>query len=59
MNRTGRARDRRSTAGGGQPSFDPVNNACGWAIEQLTGEVMAAPKTIERVQRDWFLTPYR
>jgi HEAT repeat protein len=26
--------------GAKKPSLDPVNNACGWAIEQLTGEVM-------------------
>jgi HEAT repeat protein len=43
----------------GEPTFDPVNNACGWAIEQVTGEVMPAPKTIEKVQRDWFLMPYK
>ena len=38
-----------------QPSLDPLNNACGWAIEQLTGEAVPAPKTIQRVRRDWFL----
>ena len=41
----------------GKPSPNPVNNACGWAVEQLTGEVMPAPETIRGVQRDWFLTP--
>src|SRR5262245_13575441 len=41
----------------GKPSQDTVNNACGWAIEQLTGEVMPAPETIRGMQRDWFLTP--
>jgi HEAT repeat protein len=36
---------------------EPVHDACGWAIQQLTGEVMANPKPTESVQRDWFLTP--
>lgn len=40
----------------GQPANDPVNNACGWAIEQITGEKMP-PRTIRKVQRDWFLIP--
>jgi HEAT repeat protein len=40
-----------------QPMEDPVNNACGWAIEQITGEPMPPPATIQRVRRDWFLTP--
>jgi HEAT repeat protein len=39
------------------PSLNPVNNACGWAIEQITGEAMPAPRTILHVQRDWFLVP--
>jgi HEAT repeat protein len=41
----------------GEPSGDQVNNACGWAIEQLTGEAMKPPRTIRRVERDWFLSP--
>jgi hypothetical protein len=41
----------------GQPSEDMVNNACGWAVEQITGEVMPPPRTIEKAQRDWFLSP--
>jgi HEAT repeat protein len=40
-----------------EPSSNAVSNACGWAIEQLTGKKMAAPKTIRKVERDWFLTP--
>lgn len=40
-----------------EPSLNPVNNACGWAIEQLTGEAVPPPKTIRTAQRDWFLTP--
>jgi hypothetical protein len=40
-----------------KPSEDPVNNACGWAIERITGEAMPAPETVRRVERDWFLRP--
>jgi HEAT repeat protein len=36
---------------------DPVNNACGWAIEQITGEPMAPAKTLESNDLDFFLTP--
>jgi HEAT repeat protein len=36
---------------------NPVNNACGWAIERLTGQTMPPPKTIRKGQRDWFLVP--
>ena len=43
----------------GKPSGDYVNNACGWAIERLTGEKYPLPKTIYAVQRDWFLVPNR
>jgi hypothetical protein len=41
-----------------KPSLDPIHNACGWAIEQLTGEVMQAPVPIEQVQEErFFLAP--
>lgn len=40
-----------------EPSFDPVNNACGWAIEQIAGEAVPPPRTIEKVANDWFLVP--
>jgi HEAT repeat protein len=40
-----------------EPSDDPVNNACGWAVEQITGKKMLPPKTIRKPQRDWFLIP--
>jgi HEAT repeat protein len=43
----------------GKPTDDPVNNACGWAVQQLTGEAVPTPATIRKVQRDWFLTPGR
>ena len=29
-----------------KPSLDQVNNACGWAIQQLTGEPMPPPGEI-------------
>jgi hypothetical protein len=31
----------------GKASLDPVNNACGWAIQCITGEVMPSPAEIE------------
>jgi HEAT repeat protein len=40
-----------------EPSLDPVNNACGWAVEQITGEAVPPPKTIERVVNERFLVP--
>jgi HEAT repeat protein len=40
-----------------QPDLHPVINACGWAVEKLTGETFPPPKPILRVWRDWFLTP--
>jgi HEAT repeat protein len=41
----------------GEPTTDPVNNACGWAIAQITGQPMAPAKTVKAMQRNWFLTP--
>jgi len=41
----------------GRPYFEPVNIACGWAIEQITGEKMSPPGTLEFSMRRWFLTP--
>jgi HEAT repeat protein len=35
------------------------HDSCGWAIERLTGEVMAPPKPSHPGQLDWFLTPYK
>jgi HEAT repeat protein len=40
-----------------EPSDDPVSNASGWAVEQITGEKMPPPRTIRKTQRDWFLIP--
>jgi HEAT repeat protein len=41
-----------------KPSFDPINNACGWAIERITGKPMR-PLGIEREvnPETFFLTP--
>ena len=39
-------------------STGPVSNACGWAIEQITGDKLPPPKTLRVVRRDWFLVPH-
>lgn len=41
----------------GEPTRTHVNNAAGWAIEQITGERVPPPKDLQQVQRDWFLVP--
>jgi hypothetical protein len=42
-----------------KPTLDPVNNACGWAIERITGEAVPPPTPIvRRVQADLFLIPH-
>ena len=41
----------------GEPSPNMVNNACGWAIGQITGEAMPPPRTFEGKYQDWFLVP--
>jgi HEAT repeat protein len=48
----------RKHFGDHEPSRDPVNNACGWALARLTGEPVPPAKPIRMVQRDWFLTPH-
>jgi HEAT repeat protein len=40
-----------------KPTDNAIANACGWAIEQVTGEVVPPPETIRKMQRDWFLIP--
>lgn len=40
-----------------KPSFYIVSNACGWSIEQLTGEKMPAPGIEEASSLLWFLIP--
>jgi hypothetical protein len=52
-------RSLRKWYASGEPSADLVNNACGWAIEQLTGQAMPPPRTIQKRQLDWFLNPDR
>lgn len=32
-------------------------NACGWALQQLTGELLPTSGTAEQLQRGWFLEP--
>lgn len=41
----------------GKPSLDAVNNACGWAVEQITGEKVPPPGVISAPQLGWFLMP--
>jgi HEAT repeat protein len=40
-----------------KPSRDVVNNACGWAIERITGEKMPPAGVVEEFRSDWFLVP--
>jgi HEAT repeat protein len=41
----------------GEWTREPVENACGWAIAQITGEALPPVKPIRRMQRNWFLSP--
>ena len=42
-----------------RPGLDRVNNSCGWALEQLTGEKLGPPGVVETFYLDWFLRPSR
>jgi HEAT repeat protein len=42
-----------------EPSDDPVSNASGWAIEQMTGEKVPPARTVYKHERDWFLIPHK
>lgn len=42
---------------GGKPTTDEVSNACGWAIEQLTGEKVPPPGIDEEPQINFFAVP--
>jgi HEAT repeat protein len=42
---------------GRKPSVDAVHNACGWAIEQIAGQPMLPPGTVEATPGGWFLMP--
>jgi HEAT repeat protein len=42
------------------PSLDPIHNGCGWAIEQITGQAMQPPGTVQQVQEvRFFLTAFQ
>jgi HEAT repeat protein len=41
----------------GKRTQEPVANACGWAIERITGEAVPAPESIRQQYPDWFLVP--
>ncbi len=47
----------RKFNGDGKYSFKGVNNACAWAIEQITGEKVIIPETLEVPHSHWFLYP--
>ncbi len=40
-----------------KPSRNYISNACGWAIERITGEKMPPSETLFRYRSDWFLIP--
>ena len=42
-----------------EQGLDPVSNACGWAVAQITGEALAAPRPVRMTLRSWFLTTNR
>lgn len=37
-------------------TLDQVNNACGWALEQITGDPLPKTGIIEKMDRQWFLS---
>lgn len=36
---------------------DPFPNACGWALEQITGDKLPQSGTVNALQQGWFLQP--
>jgi len=42
-----------------EPSLDPLNNACIWAISQITGEPLAKPGVVEYPVEGWFINPIK
>lgn len=36
---------------------EAFGNACGWALQRITGEALPTSGTVEAVQRGWFLEP--
>lgn len=41
----------------GKVETDQISNACGWSIQQITGEALRPASTIYRTRGGWFLTP--
>jgi hypothetical protein len=41
----------------GELLVEPFPNACGWAVEQISGEKMATSGTVKSRQTGWFLEP--
>jgi hypothetical protein len=40
-------------------TMDLLNNACGWALERLTGEALLPAEFETRLRREWFLVPVK
>jgi HEAT repeat protein len=38
---------------------EPFPNACGWALQEITGEPLPKAATVEASQTGWFLEPHR
>jgi HEAT repeat protein len=43
----------------GKVETDQISNACGWSIQQITGEALRPASTIHKIRGGWFLTPRR
>jgi hypothetical protein len=41
----------------GKLTVEPFPNACGWALEQISGDKLPASGTVTVVQTGWFLEP--
>lgn len=41
----------------GRLTTEPFPNACGWALQQITGEMLPTSGTAEVIQKGWFLEP--
>jgi hypothetical protein len=41
----------------GKPDLNPVSNACGWAVAQITGEAPPPAGTVAITARGWFVAP--
>jgi HEAT repeat protein len=48
----------RKYAGDRKPSFDPIHNACAWAVAHITGEAVPPPGVVREVREErFFLVP--